>query len=389
MTHAQPVVQYGYRDDDDDDDDDSDDERRRQGFFGGVLQRQRNGSANKRPAGLEVMSKLGASFSNSMNNFEKDDDGGGDEYDNDSDDGSVSSKASVASKASQTLMKLGGKLGFKKKNRRASDSESYEDDSSDEDGGMDDRSVSARIKKVTGKLSNALKVGGRRKSTSDGEESDSEDEEDILSPNTKRASNPFFRRSTGNNRFGRDHATRPLHDGSSMRRCKTDSEENAKSALFRRAQTAEAQVRKSITNIPKEALPTHTKVRRSKSDSRAKTTATASISAKSRSKSPQEEDGHVSDLSVSDSESGHAVFNPQAQYGNNPVRTSATASSKIPGSEAWSMNITEEMWEEITSDVEDDTSISRKKGWKMNVPKQLLVDLPKNSPNQTQRNLRA
>ena len=147
MTHSQPIVQYGFRDDDDDDDDDSDDERR-QGFFGGVLQRQRNGSANKMPVGLDVISKLGASLSNSINfDFDNNNKGGDDDDhnynsnhdDGDSDDGSVSSKASVASIASRQLKKLGGHLGFKKKNRRASDSESHVEDSSDDedDGGME------------------------------------------------------------------------------------------------------------------------------------------------------------------------------------------------------------------------------------------------------------
>lgn len=405
MTHAQPIVQYGYRDDDDDED--SEDERR-PGFFGGVLQRQRNGSANKMPSGLEVISKLGASLSNSMNfdlggsddsgNLNTSHDGEDDNDRYDSDDGSVSSKASVASKASKQLKKLGGRLGFKNRNRRASDSESHEEDSSDEDddGGMEvDRSVSGRIRKVTGKISNVLKVGGRRSSLSDGEDSDSDDEEDLLNPNTSqrvRATNPFFR-SSNKSRFGRDHVSRPLHDGKvapSMRRCKTDSEQNEKSgSFFRRSQTEAPQLKKSHPKGPKEPFPTQNTVRRTKSDVRSKRNKEEQrTSAKSQGRHLDEQDGHVSDLSQSDSESAHPTFNPQAQYGGNiPIR-SATASN-IPGSEAWSMNVTEEMWEELTSDVEDDSSISRKNGWKMNVPKELLTDLPKISPNQKPRNLRS
>lgn len=355
------VVQYGFRDEDDDDDDSQD--GRRQSIFGGVLgQRQRNGSANMMPGGLDVISKLGSSFSNTLNlnhdNQYDDDDG------DDSDDGSVSSKASVASRASRALKGLGGKLGFKMRNNRDSESDeeesSEEEESSDEEEDHDDdRSVSSRasktIKKVTGKLSNALRVSGHRNSL--GDEEDSEDEADLLSPTKKssRATKGFFRKG-----WGHDHASIPLPNAP-LRKVKSDSGEKLKNRIFRRSETAEPQPRQARRR-PSDAPPTKRAPRRSKSDGPQKLAG--------------EDDGHVSDLSdEDDSEHAHAAFNPHAQY-TNPVPASGDA-------QAWSMNVTEEMWEEVTSDVEDDNSISRKKGWKMNVPKNLLADLPKTSQSKT------
>lgn len=173
------VITYGCRDEDDEYD--SEDEQQR-GLFVGMLQHNRRGSGSGTLSGL--MEKLGASmtFPNASG-----------DSDNSDDDGSVCSKSSVASKASQAFKKLGQKMRLgrpsddSESDSSDSDSDSDKEDSDDEETSDDDmeRSISSlagkAVRKVTGKFSDALRLGRR---SGDEDSSDEEEEEDPLAPPT-------------------------------------------------------------------------------------------------------------------------------------------------------------------------------------------------------------
>jgi len=184
MTQAQSsqcsmVIQYGNRDEDDDSEYDSEDDRNNKGLFGGMLAHKRGSAGNKKGMGLGglTLSNLGASMSSQLN-F------GGQSGDDDDD-------KSVASKAKKAFKQLGDSMRFSrpKSDGDEDDSSEEEDSDSDDDGSGDemddDRSVASRtaqaVRKVTGKLTKALRVG-RRSDDDDSSVSDSDSEEEEEDP---------------------------------------------------------------------------------------------------------------------------------------------------------------------------------------------------------------
>ena len=210
---ASTVVQYGFRDVDDDSDDGK---GRRRSSSSRFLSRQSSHSSLKKLGRVinDTKSLLaGANIHTHMNHLygldgsnasEEDSSESSYESESDSDhhsDGgaSVCSKASVASKASQTFKKLGGKLrgSIRVVSKRRSSSGKKRDvpppppdhdeddvsvlgsDDEDEDDGEDEGSVASRasdaVKRVTGKLGKALRVVGRRRSSGKSRPKETED----------------------------------------------------------------------------------------------------------------------------------------------------------------------------------------------------------------------
>jgi len=224
-TMTNNVVQYGFRDDDDEDSSvDCGKGRRASSLFGGLRSSTNHktggGNNNGKRRGSGKLTGMGMLGMKSANDPYGSNSNSRDNSDGDSDDGSVSSKASVAEMASKTLKKLGGKLKMPKalkKKREASeeddsssseesltddeddtpqvegqeeDSESSSDDETtdDESSGDDDRSVAQKLKGLTKGIGKALKVttkigGGRNKNNKEynlDDHSLSEDEYDEL-----------------------------------------------------------------------------------------------------------------------------------------------------------------------------------------------------------------
>jgi len=296
------VVQYGYRDEDDDD---SEDDEQRPGLFGKVL---RNFNPNN--------------------------------HDDDSDDDSVNSKASVASKASETLKRLSDKLKFKKRNKQGSDDEDSLS-SEEEEGEMDSSSVSKTFKRMTGKISNALRVtGGRHSSLGSDEEDEAEDEDELLSPHRRGS---LFRRSA----VGNNQASVPV------RRVKSDSNEKIKMRLFRRNTTDECN-KQGQGDSPRR--PSTSRPRRAQSDGQHKMQSQEFFV----SSASEDESGHFSDLSDDDSDNddtgGRATYNPKTQNAKKKPTSNdkkkppapTTPHPDLKDQNDFSMNVTEEMlkWKE-------------------------------------------
>jgi hypothetical protein len=378
------MVQYGYRDEDDDESEDE--SSRGHGFLGGIINRpqaQRKGSKGGLTAFLnESASRFGSNGKSNKNNEDEDsDDSGG-------------SKSSVAEKAKKTLKNLGKGLRFgrnkKHENEESSSSEEEsnvngkEEESSDEEEDMN-RSVSSiasqTLKRVTGKVSNVLGLGRRRGE----EESDSEEEEEeqiIATHTSRRRSDNFAAHQDAQRRRASERETHEIPSAAApFRRTKTTTEPNAarQGGGNFRASTgstgSKGTPRRNHTsdNLWRSKPPVHAthSPRTAKSGSplrdrnrdrvipkEAALALTRDTGSSGFLQTKQEDDMDESDRIH---HKNSALFNPAAQYGKQPT----------PSVPDWSMNVTEELWEQAMSDVEGD---GNKKKWKMNVPKKLLKD---------------
>lgn len=378
-----PVVQYGYRDDDDDESEDE--SSRGRGFLGGIIHRPQTQRKDSARGLTGFLNESASRFNGGKANIKNDADDG-----NDSDD-SGGSKASVAEKAKQkakqTLKNLGKGLRFgRKKHENEEESSSSEDEangggekekeenSSDEEEEMN-RSVSSiasqTLKRVTGKVSNVLGLG-RRKGE---EESDDDDDEKIIAPNNHRRGSE---KKSHEPRRGSERQTHESPIAAPFRRARTATDPNAskphqRGGMFRASTGSSGTPRRTHTsdNLPRRSpppAPTKSSPRKAKSGSPGRDRYGDKVIPKEAAFAMTREIGSSGFLKTkddimedeSDRYQNNALFNPSAQYGKQPT----------PSVPDWSMNVTEELWEQAMSDVEDDGN----KKWKMNVPKKLLKD---------------